>query len=209
MLDDLVKVFDDFTKKSRIQELETLSRERGIPFMKKMSYEKRPTKLKGFKPFIKKGTKRMIGIMEVAPTKFIGEIKFYDYLRTKDLETTTQSIIEVICNELDSPYCIVRPKSAFKKMKNIFVTEENDLPYVSEFHRRYYVSEDTEGAFILKPSVMELMAEYKGLTMEAKGDYLLLYFKNKEIKVHQVLEYIKLAEELVALICYDDSADYV
>jgi hypothetical protein len=209
MLDELVKVFDDFTKKGRIQELETLSREHGIPFKRKMGYEKRPTKLKGFKPFVKKGTKRMIGVMEVTPTQFEGEIKFYDYLRTKDLETKSQSTIEVYCKELDSPYCMVSPKSAFKKMKNIFVTEDMELPFVYEFHRKYFISEDTEDVFILRPSVMELMADHKGLTLEAKGDYLLLYYKNKEIKVHQVLEHLKLAEELVALICYDDSEDYV
>ena len=209
MLDELVKVFDDYTKKGRMLELETLAREHGIPFIKKVNYEKRPTDLKGFQPFIKKGVKRLIGLMEVVPTQIQGEIKFYDYLRTRDLETMTQSVIEVYCKELESGYCMVQPKTALKKMKNIFVTEDNELPVVHEFHARYHVSDQTEDTYILKPSVMALMSDYKGLTLEAKGDYVLLYYKNKEIKVHEVIDHIKLAEEIVALICYDDSDDYV
>ena len=209
MLDEFVKVFDDYTKKGRIQELKTLAREHSIPIKSKAGYGGRPTAIKGFKPFVKKGSKRLIGMMDFQPEQFKGYIKFYDYLRTYELETVTQSVVEVYCESLDSGYCRIIPKSAFKRMKSLFVSDHPSFQGSAEFFQKYHITDDSEDDTILKKSVADLLMDYQGLTIEVEGNYLLLYYKNKEIKVHEIMGHVELAEELVSLICYDDSEDFV
>ena len=151
----------------------------------------------------------MIGMMDFQPTQFKGSIKFYDYLRTYELETRTQSIVEVYCESLDLGYCRIIPKSALKKMKSIFITDRPDIADASEFFHTFHITDDSEDDSFLKWSVMDMLLDYKGLTVEIDGNYLLLYYKHKEIKVNEILNHVALAEELVSLICYDDSEDFV
>jgi hypothetical protein len=210
MLDNLVKIFDDFTKGDRIQDLGQLAQEEKLSLTKRQSFGEQTTEIKGFKIFSGKGSKRLIGILSLPCKKFIGKIKFYDYLVTKDLETKTTSIIEIYAEEIDTDYFIIEPKGAIGKMKNMFVSSPIVFPELKEFHKSFEIEYDnSQYDYLFKRSALELMNDYPRITCEGMGNYFLFYRRKKIIEVHDILPLVQFAEEFVRLMCYDDTEDYV
>lgn len=210
MFDKIVTIFDDFTKGERMQDLAQLSRENDIPFEKKVSFGIQGTSIKGFKLFSGKGTKRLIGLLTPKTKDFEGEVRFYDYLVTKDLETKTHSVIEVTMPGFSTDYFMIEPKGTISKMKSIFVTHPLIFPELKDFHAKFELhSEEADDTSILKKSALSLITEYPGLTCEAIDSHLIFYYKKKTIEVHRVLPMIHFAIEIVRLLCYDNSDDFV
>jgi hypothetical protein len=210
MFESLVQVYDEFTKNGRIQDLKQLAKEQRFSFSKRVSFGSQITELKGFKVFAKKGTKRLVGLISQATEGFKGEIRFYDFLRTYELETYTTSVIEIRCDELFAEYLTIQPKGALEKMKGIFVSEEKEFPHLQLFHQNFQISSRSpDASLLLKESVVDLMSQFPGLTFEAEGNYFLFYFRKKEMKIQQIIPNINFAEEFVRLLCFDQEGDFV
>ena len=210
MLDKLVNLYDDIAKGGRIQDLEQLAVEHRLPFISRQLFGIQTTDIKGFKLFSKKGTKRLIGIMSISTQQFKGSIRFYDYLNTKDLETSTHSVIEIYCENLYNDYFIIEPKGAFKKMKGLFTRQRKEFPQLKEFYSRFLIStRDPDALSVLKESALDLMIDFRKITCESEGNYFLFYRRKKEINVHDILPTVEFAEEFVRLIHFDHSGEYV
>lgn len=210
MLDNLVKVYDEFSKGGRVQDLEQLAREYKLSFTKRESFGKQTTEIKGFNIFSKKGAKRFIGILSLKSEKFKGQIRFYDYLKTKDLETSTTSIIEIFCEDIYTDYFKISPKGAIGKMKGIFVSDQGYFPELIEFHSKFVISTEVEEEdLIIRESALNLILDFPKITCEADGNYFLFYFRKKEAKIQDIISTIDFAEEFVRLLCFDESGDFV
>jgi len=208
MLDNLVKIYDDFAKSGRIQDLEQLAKELGYPFAKRMPFGPQTTEIKGFNLFSKKGSKRFIGVISIPAKAFKGSIRFYDYLNTRDLETSTHSVIEIHCEDLYTDEFIIQPKGALRKMKGLFVAPSNPFPHLKDFNSKFEISAYYEGS-ILKESALDLMVDFPGITCEAEGNYLIFYYRKKEIPIAEIIDIVAFAEEFVRLTKFDTSDDYV
>lgn len=210
MLDKLVKLYDDFAKGERQLDLEQLSKEYQFSFIKRESFGIQTTYIKGFSDFNKKGSKRLIGILSRSTEAFKGIIRYYDFLITRDLETTTHSVVEVYNDQLYTDYFKIEPKGAFRKMKGLFMSERKIFPRLKEFHSKFIISsKDPDATTILKQSALELLLDWPGLSVEAEGNYFLFILRKKEMKVSQIVSAVDLAEDFVRLLQFDVSDDFV
>lgn len=208
MLDNLVKIYDDFTKGGRTQDLQQLAKELNYSFSKRDSFGTQTTEIKGLDIFSKKGTKRLIGVIDFPSTAFKGTIRFYDYLNTKDLETATTSIVEVRCEDLLTERFKIQPRGPLRKMKGLFLRSANPFSYLKEFNSKFEIEEFDDGS-LLKESAMELMTEFPGITCEAEGNYLVFYYRHKEVSIADIVSMVAFAEEFTRLTKDDLSGDYV
>lgn len=210
MIDQLVNVFDQITKGGRIQELSLLAKDYNLSFKKRSAINSERTEIRGFDLFARKGVKRFIGILSQKLESFNGQIRFYDFAVTKDLETKTSSVIEVNCEDIYVDYVKIEPKSTFSKMKGFFVSDNPPFPDLSVFNQQFQVSSRQEnGALWLTKSALEELTNFKGLTMEAEGNNFLFYYRKKEIPVQDVIKMIDFAEDFVRLACFDHTDDFV
>ena len=210
MFDSLVKLYDEFSKGSRVQDLAQLAKEHKFNFTKRQSFGQQKTEIKTFKIFKKKGTSRILGLMQQKTEGFTGNIRFYDYLNTKDLETKTQSIVEVYCEQLFAENLRIEPKSTFSKMKGFFTSAKNIFPQLTDFHQQFQISyEDAEATLILNESALDLMIDFPGITIECSGNLFLFYYRKKEIPLLEIIPLIDFAEEFIRRICFDRTEDYV
>jgi len=143
MFDTLVKLYDDFSSNERTQSLSQLAKENQFDFTKRVSFGKQPTELKGFSIFKKKGTKRFIGVLQQAMEGANGKIRFYDFLNTKDLETKTNSVVEIYCKDIYVDHFKIEPKSTFAKMKGFFVSGNQAFDDLPEFYSQFQISSST------------------------------------------------------------------
>ena len=208
MLDNLVKIYDDFAKSSRMQDLQQLAKELNHPFTKRVSFGPQTSEIKGFDLFSKKGSKRFIGIIDFPVQAFKGRIRFYDYLRTRELETSTHSVVEVYCNDLFTEEFKIQPRGAFRKMKGLFVRGSAPFKTLKEFNSKFEVTEYDEGS-LLRASALDLMVDYEGVSIEADGNYLIFYYRKKEVPIGDVIKMVEFAEEFTRLTKFDFSDDFV
>lgn len=195
MFDNLINIYDDFTKNERTQSLDKLAREYAFEFIKRETFGEQTTFIKAFDIFDKKGTKRFLGIISQKLENLQGVIRFYDYLKTKDLETKTTSIIEIHSPEFNLQAFTIRPRKGLGKARNIFKRKTTSL---SEFHRNFKIIPNYSGQVInLADEAMYLLLELKGITVEVDEDYFLFYYKNKEIKLSEILPTMDIAEEFI------------
>ncbi len=210
MVDSLVKIYDEFFKSQRSQELEQLAREQQFSFTKRETFSQQLTEIKGFKIFNSKGTRRFLGIIAQDLTDVKGQIRFYDSLRTKDLETKSQSILEIYCENIFADYLIIEPKSTFTKMKGFFVGTEEPFPNLHTFNQNFQISSKIpEASLLLKASALNLMIDFPGITFEALGNHFLFYYRKKELKPHEIVPLMDFGETFLNLLCFDNSDDYV
>ncbi len=210
MIDKLVNLYDDFAKGDRIRELERLADDEMFGFNKRSPIADQKIEIRGFRVFAKKGSKRFIGIMEFGGRAMNGFIRFYDYLRTVDLETKSTSVIEVYCEDIFTEYVKIEPKNAFDKMKGFFTSGSNRFPELTDFHQQFQIlSRVQNGDAWLNEKALSTMIDFPNLTMEAEGNYFVFYQKNKTMEVHKILPSLAYAEEFVQLTTYDQSNDFV
>lgn len=210
MIDNLVKVYDDFFKSERMKELSQVAGEYQLRFERRASFADQHLQIKGFKLFQGKGAKRLIGILSEETTDFPGHLRFYDYAYTKDLETFTTSVIEITSDELFSDYVMIQPKGAFTKMKNFFVADQKLFPRLTNFHANFQISTKTSDAMLLlRESALELLTQFPNITIEAEGNHFLFYQRKKIIPVHKIHTMMNFAEDFVDLLYFDEVDDYV
>lgn len=210
MIDSLIKFFDDISKAGRLEELSLFANQYGFNFTKRVTFHKQTSRIKGFKLFAKKGTKRFIGILAQIPEKFKGSIRFYDYLKTKDLETKSTSVIEIACEEIFLDYIIIEPKGAFTKMKDFFVSDQKLFPDLIDFHSNFQISSKTpDASSMLKKSALALMTAFPGVTCEIEGNHFIFYTPKKEILAQDIIRMINFTEDFVAALCFDQTDEYV
>ncbi|GLR16211.1 hypothetical protein [Portibacter lacus] len=190
MFDELVNIYDDFTKNERTQSLSRLAFENDLTFVKRESFGNQSIDLRGFKIFKKKGVKRFLGIINIPLREDLeGAIRFYDYLVTKDLETKTTSIIEIYFPEINTDPFIISPKSGLSKL--IKFQRKNSLE--SQFSKVFKKDLDIH----LSEHQMETMLANPKYTMEGDGSVFLYYRKNKQIDILELFDLIGTAEDFV------------
>lgn len=210
MFDTLVKLYDEYTNKERVQNLAQLAREHQFRFTNRVEFGRQPTLLKEFDAFRKKGTKRFIGVMEQAMEGAKGTLRFYDFLNTKDLETKTQSIVEIHCEDIFVDHFKIEPKSNFAKMKGFFISDNLDFPDLTTFNSQFQISSSNEdGTTPLTRKALQLMEEFPGIRLEAEGHYFLFYYSKKEMSLSEIIPTVDFGEEFVKLLSFDREDDYV
>jgi len=210
MFNTLVKLYDDYASNERIQSLAQLAKEHHFDFTKRVTFGKQPTDLKPFSVFKTKGTKRFIGILEQPMEGANGTIRFYDFLNTKDLETKSQSVIEIHCEDIYVDHFKIEPKSNFAKMKGFFVSQKQEFDDLPNFYKQFQISasnKDFNSPF--NRNALNLLENFSGIRLEADGHYFLFHYRKTEMELGEIMPTIDFAEEFVRLLCFDREGDYV
>jgi hypothetical protein len=202
LLEDLVNLYDDFTKNERTQSLSRFAIENNFEFTKREPFGEQVTTLRNFKIFNRKGVKRFIGIVKIPCREGIDAgIRFYDYLVTKDLETKSTSVIEVYIPNYDCGQFTIKPKKAISRLFSPTFSKSNR----AQFNRRFKIHSN----FDLSLRSMNLMLSHPKLTVEGFQDTLLFYQKNKSINIVDILDYVDFAEEFISTMDSVQSEDFV
>lgn len=210
MLDKLVDIYDNWSKGARAKDLKQLAREVDFRYERRVEFGNQPSDIKSFKVFSKKGIKRFMGVMETDLEKGKGTARFYDYIRTRDLETYTRSIVEIYCEDIRTDYFFVEPKGVVSWTKNIFKSNPKIHPKVKSFHKQFYIhTESKEVQYVLNSKVLDLIQDYPNLKMEAKGHCFVFYLKKKEMPVDEIMPFMDFAEEVVSLLGTGEDGGYV
>ena len=211
MLDKLVDFYDNWSKGARAKDLEQLAREFNFRYEKRVEFGSQPSDIKSFEVFSKKGLKRFMGVMETDLEKCKGTVRFYDYIRTKDLETFSKSIVEVYCEDVRTDYFKIEPKGFFTRTKYLFKSKAKIQPRFKEFHKQFFIhTESREVQYLLNRKVLDLMLDFPKLQMEARGHCFVFYYNNsKEIPIGDVMPLIDFAEEVVNQLGTGEDEGYV
>ena len=210
MFDKLINIYDQWAKGGRAKDLEQLAREVNFRYDQRVEFGNQPSDIKSFKVFSQKGIKRFMGVMETDLEKGNGTIRFYDYIRTKDLETYTRSVVEVYCEDLRTDYFKIEPKGFINRTKNIFKSGPKIFSDVKAFHKKFYIeTESPEVKYVLNRKALDLMLDFPNLNMEAKGHCFVFYQKKEEMPIDQIMPLIDFAEELVGQLGTGEDSGYV
>lgn len=210
MLDKLVDLYDSWSKGARAKDLEQLASEFDLRYERRVEFGDQPSDIKSFNVFSKKGIKRFMGVMETDLEKGKGTARFYDYIRTKDLETFSRSVVEIYCEDIRTDYFFIEPKGIFTRTKHMFKPRLKIHPKLKTFHKKFYIDTISEEVqYVLNRKVLDLMLDYPNLKMEAKGHCFVFYLKKGEMPVDQIMPFIDFAEELVSLLGTGEDVGYV
>lgn len=210
MLDELVSVFDSWSKGGRAQDLEQLAMEYDLRYSKREKLGKQVSQIKGFDLIKKKGKSRLLGIIEGDLIEGEGILRAYDFLRTQDLETMTTTVIEIYSESVDVDYFKIQPKGFFSGAMKLFKRYPKPYPSEKAFHKQFLITSNSPHlASFLSPGLMNLMLEGPKLTLEARGSYFIFYKKNKSIPVLDIMPMVAFAEDCIRLLARGESSGYV
>jgi len=210
MLDKLVDIYDSWSKGGRAKDLKQLAKEYDFRYERRVEFGDQPSDIKSFKVFSKKGIKRFMGVMETDLEKGNGTARFYDYIRTRDLETYTRSVVEVYCEDIKTHYFHIEPKSLINRATNIFKSRLKIHPQVKAFHKNFYIhTESQDVQYVLNRKVLDLLLDYPKLQMEAQGHCFVFYLKKEEMPIGQIMPLMDFAEEVVSLLGTGEDDGYV
>lgn len=210
MLDKLVDIYDSWSKGGRAKDLRQLALENKFEYSRRLDFGDQPSDIKSFKVFEQKGIKRFMGVMTCALDKGNGTIRFYDYLRTKDLETYTRSIVEIYCEDINAEYFKIEPKGVINRTKNLFKRRSKLFSDQKDFHKKYYLeSRSPEVQYVLNKSALSLLHQIDPVYIEAKGNCFVFYRKQKEMPLDMIMPLVDFAEDFVGLLGTGDEEGYV
>lgn len=210
MFDQLVSVYDAWSKGGRAQDLEQLAMEYEFKFSKREPLGQQVSQIKGFELIKKKGTSRLLGIIEGDLIEGEGILRAYDFLRTQDLETMTTTVIEIYSESVRVDYFKISPKGFFSGAMKMFKRYPKPFPKEKAFHKQFIIqSKSRHLETILTPELMDLMLDEPDLTMEGYGSYFIFYKKNKTLPVLEIMPNVAYAEECVGLLARGESSGYV
>jgi len=202
LFEDLVNIYDDFTKNERTQSLARFADENGFEFNKREPFGEQATLLRNFKIFKKKGVKRFIGIVKIPSREGLdAAFRFYDYLVTKDLETTTTSIIEIFIPDSTFGRFRIKAKNGLSRM----LSQTFSKSIEAKFKKRFSVESNIDIPLRIK----ELMLDRSKLTVEGFEDTMLFYHHNKPIELTEIFDYVEFAEDFVSMLESTDYEDFV
>ncbi|WP_235295761.1 hypothetical protein [Portibacter marinus] len=190
MFEDLISIYDNFTKNERTQSLSRLAYENQLQFIKREPFGEQQTRLKEFKLFDKKGVKRLLGIIDFKSQERSDlHIRFYDFIITKDLETKVTSVVEIHHSTVNAGYFMIKPLKGLSKLFRR--SRRGDLNSI--FDKNF----KTIPPISLSTQAMETLLENPKITVECREDLFIFYMRNQQIKISEVLNIIDFAEELV------------
>jgi len=210
MLDQLVSVYDAWSKGGRALDLEQLAMENEFKFSKREPLGEQMSRIKGFELTKKKGSSRLLGILEGEMIDGEGVLRAYDFMRTQDLETYTTTVIEICSDIVSVDYFKIVPRGFMSGAKKLFKKYPKPFPNNKAFHKQFFVeSKSIHLESTLNPAIMDLMMEEPKLTVEGYGSFFIFYKRHKTLPVLDIMPKVAFAEEFISLLSQGERSGYV
>lgn len=207
--------FDDLkdmlVSNGRLNELEQIADINRFIFTSKEKFSDQDYLIKKFYIFRGKKDKRFKGILRKKDRELNASARIYDYIRWGEIKTQKTSIFEINCPDLVVPKFQISPKGVLNQVGNFFKGKERAFPEQEDFHNAYNLetssTEDLESA--LTPKFFAQLSSLPNITIEAEGDYLLIYFLGKQIPATEIMDTYEDVRQILDIILNDDSNDFV
>lgn len=206
------EVLDDFIAKfytqDRIVALEKLAEEEQWGFTRRARFAEQPTDIKTFRIFQGKRGKRVLGILEPPVSESGYALRVYDYVYYSDGGKKKTTVIEIHLSELFLSQFRIYPKPGIKTLFSL--GGRTDDP-IDQFNKHYEIeaSDPDTTNMELPDSVLTLLGERKGYSLEGEGQYLVLYRKSKQMPANEILAARELAIVIADAVMFDREKDFV
>ncbi len=193
-IDDFI---DKFRSDDRILELSSFAERYRLFFVKRERFGNQDYRLNGFNIFKGKKGKRIRGIISDPEPTLNCEGRIYDYHYYGDGGVKKTTLIEIKSRELNLPYFILKPKKGLYRMKDMFAPSR---PLIShQYFNENFVIETNDERWVqdnLDEEIIDLVLSRPKITIEGDRNYLLVYYKNKKIKIDQLIKEYEFALDI-------------
>lgn len=211
LVDLLVDFKDKIFKDGRSAEYSQLAREKGFKFRKRERFADQDYRIKDFILFKNKSGRRLKGLVFRSETNGTSS-RIYDFWSNNDMEESKTTVIELYHPELNISPFEIRPKRMIKWAKEIIAREQKPFGELVSFNSFYEIKSPNilNTSAELNEVFLDLVSTRKKLRVEGTGQYLLVYYKNKQIPVSKMMEEYQFAQELLVLLLNNEPGeDYV
>ncbi|MFT4533269.1 MAG: hypothetical protein ACJA1A_001789 [Saprospiraceae bacterium] len=210
----LIDLFDDIGDaifgNKRFNELKHFAKSKDFEIRRKVVAEQLHLDVQAMHFYEGKKTKRIKGYLFKKDVKFNALTQIFDYYYSSDYGTTTTTIFLYDTSELDLPKFIVKPKGGLSKLGNIFTSSE--WSSVSRDFDKDFVVESydmNEMRMMITSHFADVILRLGDYTIEGKGDFLVIYKKNKKADIVDMDNVYDDGLELLDIIINDHSNELV
>ena len=186
----LVDLKDRVWKNDRVEELSQLAQEQNFQFSKREKFAEQDYKIKEFRLFKNKKGIRFKGILSYSdPEKgFNGRI--YDYFGFVDGEETKTTVVELFHPEIRLQKFEICPKRTIRWAKEIIIRESPLFKDLERFNAFYEIRTDfpQKAQRDLNEFALDMISNKKNIRLEGDGNYIVAYYRNKQIPVRNIME---------------------
>lgn len=212
-MNDIIDDFKNvFWTDERVLEYGQIASEYQFRFKKRVRFSTQPYQLKGFQLFQGKKGKRLNGILEKKEKELSLKTRIYDYIYYGSSKKRISTVFEFHSPSMNFSKIFIRPKGMMKRMKSFLGGGTNYFEGTKKFNKNYEILTNNPENLVyeLNQDFLNLLGEQKKLSVEAEGNYLLFYFKNKTIPLGELMdEYDYISALFDRLIYRQSNEEYV
>jgi len=204
IIDDLKS---SFWKDDRLYGMRQVANEERFKIKERERFGPQANGLKSFQLFKGKRGKRLKNVMYKIDPNTSLKTRIYDYAYFGDSRNRVSTVVEFYLPQWNFSKLLIRPKSNLKKVKELFRKGTLIFKELKTFHNKYQINaaQVENLTYELNEEFLELLAEQQRVWVEASGNYILFYFKNKEIPTAQIVDNYEYVLDLLDALLYGHS----
>ncbi len=188
------EIFDDFKssiwKDDRLYGMRQIANEEKFQLKERERFGPQANALKRFQLFKGKRGKRLKNILYKIDRNTSLKTRIYDYVYFGDSKNRSSTVVEFYLPQWNFSKMLIRPKNSLHKMKELFGKGKLIFQDLKEFHKKYRIdAKNLEHlTYELNEEFLDLLADQQRIWVEANGNFILFYFKNKEVPTDQLVD---------------------
>ncbi len=119
--------------------------------------------------------------------------------RYEDINYTSQTVLYIKPAKLELPDMVVRPERSFDKLHKLVGLQDINFPSHSVFSKEFIVQGNDEGAvtWLLSGTLIEMFEAHPNLSMEVKGNGIILFYRRMTLKPADIPGFMKLGLDII------------
>lgn len=208
--------FDDLKtsiwKDDRLLGMREIAEQLKFGFVERERFGTQAHSLKRFKLFGGKRGKRLKGVLYNTEPNSSLKTRIYDYIYFGDSKNRVSTVFEFYLPQWTFSEVMLRPKGSIHKLKGLFGKTKVIFPDLIDFHKKYHINAPLSGnlKYELNEEFLDLLSEQKRIWVEINGHFIIFYYKQKPLKIREMLEQYEFIQDLLdALVHGHSNEEYV
>lgn len=208
--------FDDLKssiwKDDRLLGMREIADEHNFKFVERERFGTQAHSLKRFKLFSGKRGKRLKSVLYKSEVKSSLKTRIYDYVYFGDSKNRVSTVFEFYLPQWTFSEMMIRPKGSLQKLKGFFGKPKVIFPDLIDFHKKYQISARLSEnlKYELNEEFLDLLGDQKRIWVEINGSFIIFYFKQKPLRVSDIMEQYEYIQDLLdALVHGHSDEEYV
>ncbi len=208
--------FDDLKssiwKDDRLLGMREIAEHHDFGFVERERFGTQAHSLKRFRLFDGKRGKRLKAVLYKSGANSSLKTRIYDYIYFGDSKNRISTVFEFYLPQWTFSEMMLRPKGSLQKLKGFFGKQILLFPEMKDFHKKYLIkARQAENLqYELNEEFLDLLSEQKRIWVEVSGSFMIFYFKQKPLKISEVMEQYEYIQDLLdALVHGHSNEEYV